>query len=53
MTRERLAVSGLAALITAISAALLSAARTPTEVGLCGLVATLALAAFAIALGDD
>lgn len=53
MTRERIAVSGIAALITITASMLLTAARTPTEVGLCGLVATLALGAFAIALGDE
>lgn len=53
MSRERIAVSGIAALVATIAAALLTAAKTPTEVGLCGIVATLALAAFAIALGDD
>lgn len=53
MSRQRLAVTGIAALVTAIACAVLPAAHQPWQVGLCGIAATLGLAVFAIALGDD
>jgi hypothetical protein len=53
MTREQVRNSGIALLVTLMACAVLPACKTPWEVGIDGLVATLGLIAFAICMGED